>query len=81
MQTPKQLKSYASVFAVATATFMPLAMAATPASAELNTFPASLCQPGNSDHVARLSFVGSYVENISESNATVICPIFHDTLV
>jgi hypothetical protein len=82
MQTPKQLKNYASVFAVATATLMPLAMAATPASADDLFFPASLCQPLNPDAAARLTFVGSSVNNISSnSNAQVTCPITNGVLI
>jgi hypothetical protein len=81
MQTPKQLKNYASVFAVATATLMPLAMAATPASADDLFFPASLCQPSTPDDATRLTFVGSSVSNISGNlGAQVICPITNNTL-
>jgi hypothetical protein len=81
MQTPKQLKNYASVFAVAAATLMPLAMAATPASADDLFFPASLCQPSTPDDATRLTFSGTSLTNTSSNlRAQVICPITNNIL-
>jgi hypothetical protein len=81
MKTTKQSKHYASVFAVATATLMTLAMAATPASADDLFFPASLCQPSTPDDATRLVFGGSSLNNTSSNlRAQVICPITNNTL-
>jgi hypothetical protein len=81
MKTTKQSKHYASVFAVATATLMTLAMAATPASADDLFFPASLCQPSTSGDAAKLEFIGSSVNVVGNSGAQVICPITNPTLI
>jgi hypothetical protein len=81
MKTTKQSKHYASVFAVATATLMPLAMAATPASADDLFFPASLCQPSTAGDATRLEFVGSSVNVVGNLQAQVICPITNRTLI
>jgi hypothetical protein len=81
MKAPKQLKNYASVVTVATATLLPFAMATPPASADDLFFPASLCQPSTAEDATKLQYVGSSVNVIGNLNAQVICPITNRVLI
>jgi hypothetical protein len=81
MKTTKQSKHYASVFAVATATLMTLAMAATPASADDLFFPASLCQPSNAENAAKLTYRNNSLDVVGNSGVIVVCPIPNNVLL
>jgi hypothetical protein len=81
MKTTKQSKHYASVFAVAAATLMPLAMAATPASADDLFFPASLCQPSNAENATKLIFSSASISVSGNLTAQVVCPITNGVLI
>jgi hypothetical protein len=81
MKATKQLKNYASVFAVATATLMPLALAATPASADDLFFPASLCQPSNAENAAKLTYRNNSLDVVGNSGVIVVCPIPTNVLI
>jgi hypothetical protein len=63
-----------------TATLMSTAMVSAPASAQTEQsvmFPASACQPTNSDSAARLTFDSNSVRHngIDNNSATMVCPI------
>jgi hypothetical protein len=81
MKTTKQSKHYASVFAVAAATLMPLAMAATPASADDLFFPASLCQPSTPGDATKLTYRNNSLDVVGNSGAIVVCPIPNNVLL
>jgi hypothetical protein len=63
------------------ATLMSTAAISAPALAEINTFPASMCQPGNFNDAAKLLYRNNSLDNISNNGAIVVCPIPNDVLI